>query len=111
MKRFQKGDPEKGIPAILNTLPVFVTEWGTTDAGGWTNFRPDLSDMWLEIFDGDNDGGQLVSWCNWSFSAEGGVCGALKWNTGKISPLDPEILTESGKYVYDHLKNETNKIK
>jgi hypothetical protein len=39
------------------------------------------------------------------------VCGALKWNTGKISPLDPEILTESGKYVYDHLKNETNKIK
>lgn len=103
IKRFKTGAPEEKIPPLLESLPVFVTEWGTTDASGWHNFRPDLADLWLDVFAGNNSAGQKVSWCNWSFSAEGGVCGALKWNTGKISPLDPEILTESGKYVFERL--------
>ena len=98
MTRFQKGD--KKTPCILKELPIFVTEWGTTDASGWANFRPDLSDRWLKIFDGDNDGKQVVSWCNWNFSAEGGSCAALNWNTGNMDIFDEKILTESGKYIY-----------
>lgn len=104
--KMAKGDPEKGIKSVLEQLPIFVTEWGTTEASGWHEFRPDLTDIWLDILDGNNTGGQVVSWCNWSFSAEGGVCGALKWNTGKISPMDPEILTESGKYVFKRLHDK-----
>lgn len=104
MKFFTKGDSAQNIPCILSTLPVFVTEWGTTDASGWTNFRPDLADMWLDIFNGKNDGGQKVSWCNWSFSAEGGACAALKWNDGNMQPMDSKILTESGKYIFGKLK-------
>lgn len=98
MKRFQKGDGK--TPCILKSLPIFATEWGTTDASGWANFRPDLSDRWLKIFDGDNDGEQLVSWCNWNFSAEGGSCAALKWNDGNMEPFDESILTESGRYIF-----------
>lgn len=94
------------IKGVLGELPIFVTEWGTTEASGWHDFRADLSDKWLDILDGDNAGEQVVSWCNWSFSAEGGVCGALKWNTGKISPMDPEILTESGQYVFKRLHDK-----
>jgi endoglucanase len=104
MKLFREGDPDAGIPCLLEALPIFVTEWGTTDASGWTNFRPDLSDMWLEIFNGGNNGNQTVSWCNWSLSAEGGVCGALNWNDGNLIPLDPNILSESGKYIINRLK-------
>ena len=102
-KKMAEGDPEKGEKSVLELLPIFVTEWGTTEASGWHEFRPDLTDIWMYIMDGGNTGNQLVSGCNWSFSAEGGVCGALNWNTGNISPMDPEILTESGKYVFKRL--------
>lgn len=104
MKMFAKGDGD--VPCLLKTLPIFVTEWGTTDASGWKNFRPDLSDMWMDIFNGANDGGQMVSWCNWSFSAEGGACAALKWNDGNMEPFDKNILTESGKYIFDQLHKD-----
>jgi len=95
MEAFQKTSP---------LLPLFATEWGTTDASGWANFRPDLSSRWLEILSGDNDGKQIISWANWSFSAEGGLSGALKWNSGNIASDFPQILSESGKFIYEQLK-------
>ncbi|MBO4804413.1 MAG: glycoside hydrolase family 5 protein [Paludibacteraceae bacterium] len=104
MRYFSEGDPKDAVPCILAELPIFVTEWGTTDASGWTNFRPDLADGWLEILSGKNRGSQMVSWCNWSFSAEGGVCAALNWNSGNLEPMDERILTDSGKYVYHKLR-------
>lgn len=104
MTPFQKGDTTRGIPCILKELPIFVTEFGTTDASGWYNFCPEMTDKWLKIFDGDNDAHQIVSWCNWSYSAEGGECAALKWNDGKMYPLDPKILTRSGEYILKKLK-------
>jgi len=85
-------------------LPIFVTEWGTTHADGRRDFRPDLSDQWLDILGGANDGKQLISWINWSFSAEGGLSAILKWNSGNVGSQFPEILTESGKYIYERLK-------
>jgi hypothetical protein len=63
-----------------------------------------MSNRWLEILAGDNDGKQLISWINWSFSAEGGLSAALKWNSGNIAADFPQILTESGKYIYEQLK-------
>ena len=108
MKRFQKGDGK--IPCILKELPIFVTEWGTTDASGWSNFRPDLSDRWIDIFDGNNDASQMVSWINWNFSAEGGSCAALNWNDGNMSPFDTKILTESGKYIFKKLNEKYHTV-
>lgn len=108
MTPFRKGDTARGIPCILKELPIFVTEFGTTDASGWTNFSPGLSDKWLNIFAGNNDAHQVVSWCNWSYSAEGGECAALKWNDGKMNPMDPKILTESGKYIMKKLHEYKN---
>lgn len=104
MGYFSQGIPSDNVPCILSELPVFVTEWGTTDASGWTNFRPDLSDLWLEILSGNNDGNQKVSWCNWSFSAEGGTCAALNWNSGNLYPMEERVLSDSGKYVYKKLR-------
>ncbi len=87
-------------------LPIFVTEWGTTHSSGWSDFRSDLSDRWIEILNGDNDGKQTISWINWSFSAEGGLSAMLKWNSGNIAPEIPQIFTESGKYIYEKVKGE-----
>jgi endoglucanase len=108
MKAFKTGDGK--TPCILKELPIFVTEWGTTDASGWSNFRPDLADMWLDIFNGNNDGKQVVSWCNWNFSAEGGACAALNWNTGYMQPFDEKILTESGRYIYKKLHEKFHTV-
>jgi aryl-phospho-beta-D-glucosidase BglC (GH1 family) len=95
MEAFQKASPQ---------IPLFVTEWGTTKADGRTDFSPELSSRWLEILAGDNDGKQLISWINWSFSAEGGLSAALRWNSGNIATDFPQILSESGKYIYEQLK-------
>ncbi len=103
MTPMQHGDSALGVPCILKALPIFVTEFGTTDASGLTNFSPAMTDKWLKIFAGDNDGHQIVSWCNWSYSAEGGECAALKWNDGKMYPFDQKILTESGKFIFKKL--------
>lgn len=104
MKPMREGDSTAHVPCILATLPIFVTEFGTTDASGWQNFRPDLTDRWMQILNGGNLGGQKVSWCNWSFSAEGGMSAALKWNEGNIRQCDRnKILTESGKYIFKKL--------
>ena len=107
MQNFKTGNDS--VPCILKNLPIFVTEWGTTDAGGWNNFRPDLADIWMDIFNGNNDGQQIVSWCNWNFSAEGGACAALKWNSGNLQPFSKDILTESGQYIFNQLQKEKNK--
>ena len=99
--------PEESMEKLLKVtahLPIFVTEWGTTHADGRTDFRPDLSSQWLKILAGNNDGEQLISWINWSFSAEGGLSAILKWNSGNVAADFPHILTESGKYVYEQLK-------
>lgn len=103
MTPFIKDDAEKGITCILKSLPIFVTEFGTTDASGWHNLRLDMTEKWLDVFDGDNEAHQIVSWCNWSYSAEGGECAALKWNDGKMYPLDKKILTASGEYIFNKL--------
>ena len=95
MTRFKKMSAE---------LPIFVTEWGTTHADGRRDFNPELSNQWLGILNGDNEGKQVISWINWSFSAEGGLSAILKWNTGSVGSQFPEILTESGKYIYEQLK-------
>ena len=103
MTPMQKGDSANGIPCILKELPIFVTEFGTTDASGWSYFSPEMTDKWLKIFNGENDAHQIVSWCNWSYSAEGGECAALKWNSGKMYPLDKKALTPSGNYIFKKL--------
>jgi len=105
MTPLAKGDSAKGVPCILKELPIFVTEFGTTDASGWAHFRPDLTEKWMKIFDGGNDAKQVVSWCNWSYSAEGGECAALKWNDGKNSPVNHNNLTASGKFIFKKLNS------
>ena len=90
-------------------LPVFVNEWGTTHSNGRENFNPELSRRWLDILDGDNDGKQVISWINWSFSAEGGLSAMLKWHSGNVGSQFPEILTESGRFILEQLKKAEKK--
>jgi endoglucanase len=85
-------------------LPIFVTEWGTTKSDGRTDVSPDLAKLWLNILDGDNEGKQVISWINYSFGADGGNSRMFRWDSGNFESQFPEILSESGKFVYQELQ-------
>ncbi|AFK87257.1 MULTISPECIES: carbohydrate-binding domain-containing protein [Thermoanaerobacterium] len=51
------------VYAIEHGLPVFVTEWGTSDASGNGGPYLDEADKWLNYLNENN-----ISWVNWSLS-------------------------------------------
>jgi aryl-phospho-beta-D-glucosidase BglC (GH1 family) len=59
-------------------IPVFVTEWGTSEASGAGGNYLDEAAGWLKILDGDNTCGVEISWCNWSFTDKDESSAALK---------------------------------
>ncbi len=90
------------LKTALGQIPIFATEWGTSDASGNANFSPEETLRFMDIFNGDNDGGQIVSWCNWSFADKDetsaalspGACGSGQWNnTSQSGTLIKDILS------------------
>ncbi len=61
----------------IEKLPIFVTEWGTSDASGTGGYSPAVSEKWANIWNGDNDAGVTISWCNWSFADKDETSAAL----------------------------------
>lgn len=91
---------------VLGSLPVFVTEWGTTDASGNGGFNSGSSDTWLSVLDGNNNGGQLVSSCNWTFSDKNESSAAL--NPGACVANEWLNRTQSGNYVFNYISSSDN---
>lgn len=77
----------------LGSLPIFATEWGTSSASGNGGYNSGNADTWLSILNGNNSGGQKVSWCNWSFADKDevsaglapGACGQQNWTNTSTS--------------------------
>ena len=75
----------------LDKLPVFVTEWGTCESNGSGKYDLVSSSTWLKILNGNNPGGQKVSWTAWNFSDGSGTadnlfagsCGDFKFTNVK----------------------------
>ncbi|MCK9156001.1 MAG: cellulase family glycosylhydrolase [Paludibacteraceae bacterium] len=61
-------------------IPIFVTEWGTTENKGQSMYSEDNAKTFLNICNGNNRGNVTISWCNWSWSTEGGMSGGLSGN-------------------------------
>ncbi|MCQ2192622.1 MAG: cellulase family glycosylhydrolase [Paludibacteraceae bacterium] len=93
-----------GMQAAAGNLPVFVTEWGTTEHKGQQGLCERESDMLMETCNGNNLGGQLISWCNWSFSTEGGESKSLY----SANNYNESNLSTSGKYIVKQLRKGDN---
>lgn len=94
----QRGD--RAMQAPYNT-PIFITEFGTSDASGDNGFFKDATIDWLTWANQHN-----LSWCNWSFADKGESASALQkdaslngWNS----------LTESGSLIRCVLRDPTLK--
>ena len=95
---------------IDNNIPLFISEWGTTNNDGVTGFYEDFSDLWVKYMETNN-----LSWCNFNFSdytvggntANSSIVQGGLWNNA----LSDEILTNSGKYIKNILNGRNQKYK
>lgn len=93
----------KAEKAISKGLPIFVTEWGTSDASGGGGFYMEKSKVWLSFLKK-----HTISWVNWSVNNKGEESGALVYNAdreGKGQWKESD-LSESGRFVRKVLRNE-----
>jgi len=78
---------------VLGKLPVFCSEFGVSRADGGGFIDLGRTDSWLHMFNGNNEGGQIVSFANWSYSdkyeasaaLQEGVCAKEEWNATSYS--------------------------
>lgn len=89
-----------GMQAAAGNIPVFVTEWGTTEHKGQQGMCEKESDLLMNTCNGGNLGNQLISWCNWSFSTEGGESRSLN----NANNYNESTLSTSGKYIVKQLR-------
>ncbi|WP_234733805.1 Ig-like domain-containing protein [Tellurirhabdus bombi] len=79
---------QNDIRSVVNSLPLFCSEWGTSTYSGGGSLDFNNGQNWLDLMAGQNPAGQKISWCNWTFSDAGessaglnsGACNAQQWN-------------------------------
>lgn len=88
------------VLTAVKTVPVFCTEFGTTDSSGNGGVYPEELKTWMDFLDDLN-----ISWCNWNLSTMGEGSAALQLT---YEPYGEERmsarLTPSGKLVYEYMR-------
>ena len=85
--------------ALGKGLPIFVSEWGTTDASGNGNVDTASSDEWLEFLESNQ-----ISWCNWSLCNKAESSALLLPSATDSGAIPDSSISISGKYVKKKLK-------
>ena len=88
--------------AINAGIPLFVTEFGVTEASGSDSINSSQAENWWALLDSNK-----ISWCNWSITNKDEASAALQPGT-TINSLSVNNLTTSGNMVYKEMisKNE-----
>jgi len=91
------------IATYLTKIPVFVTEWGTSEASGDNGPYLDNARTWLDTFAGTrvDTGGVVVSWLNWSYADKSETSGALR--PGACPAKNWGDVSKSGAFVRDYI--------
>lgn len=85
------------IQTAAGSIPIFATEWGLSSSTGDGTININEGKLWMDIFAGNNNGNQKISWCNWSFSDKSETSAALK--VGSCDNSAWTNTTESGTQV------------
>lgn len=84
------------ITKALNAgIPVFVSEWGTSDASGSGGVFENESRLWLDFMKNNN-----ISWCNWSLCDKSESSAAILSGANPSDGIQDEELSPSGKIVF-----------
>ena len=82
---------EKAKKALDNNIPIFISEFGVSDASGNGGIYLDETNKWLDFINNNN-----LSYINWSLSDKNESSALLKPNNTIIKD---DTLSESGKYI------------
>lgn len=83
--------------ALSNNIPVFVSEFGVSDASGNGGVYLEEAKLWIDYLNN-----KKISWINWSLSDKNESSALLKPNSSKI---EDNNLSESGKFIKEQIKN------
>ncbi|HPO03444.1 glycoside hydrolase family 5 protein [Teretinema zuelzerae] len=89
--------------ALSLGLPIFVTEWGTTQDTGGGGVFPEETLEWMSFLKKNN-----ISWVNWSVNNKGEDSGVLQFNVDREAKggWKLEELSPSGVFIRSVLRNE-----
>uniref|UniRef100_A0A914M1D6 Endoglucanase n=1 Tax=Meloidogyne incognita TaxID=6306 RepID=A0A914M1D6_MELIC len=96
---------DKAQTALNNNVCIFVSEYGTVDAGGGGNMDTGSMNEWWSFWDKNK-----ISYLNWALSNKGEGSAALNPNTVSSDVGNPSHWSASGKFVQAHLKNMNNGV-
>ncbi|MCI8274248.1 MAG: cellulase family glycosylhydrolase [Lachnospiraceae bacterium] len=82
--------------AVNRGLPVFVSEFGLSEANGDGNVNTGRATEWLDICDRHQ-----VSYCAWSLSNDWRSSSLIKNSCGKTSGWSTDELTTAGNFIRD----------
>ena len=88
----------KAITAISANIPLFVTEWGLSEASGTGEIDLQESDLWMNFLNLNN-----LSWCNWSIINKDESSAALQSSTTALYGWKEDELTQSGQMIRNYL--------
>ena len=86
----------KAKRALDNNVPIFVSEFGVSDASGNGGVYLDEANKWMEFIKNNN-----LSFINWSLADKNESSALLKQDSKVVSD---DSLSESGKYIKNVLK-------
>lgn len=89
---------QKAISALNMNLPIFVTEFGISDASGNGNLDIAEGNIWIDFLNKNN-----ISWMCWNLSNKDESSAILK-NTNKVTDWTNDELSNSGKWLLEALK-------
>jgi len=89
---------DKVSKAIAKDIPIFITEWGVSEASGTGDFNKDWTNEWLTFIDTHG-----LSWCNWSIADKDETSAALIPNAPENGGWTLDHLSESGKFIREIL--------
>ncbi|MGE9751919.1 cellulase family glycosylhydrolase [Bacillus inaquosorum] len=89
---------DKANYALSKGAPIFVTEWGTSDASGNGGVFLDHSREWLNYLNSKN-----ISWVNWNLSDKQESSSALKPGASKTGGWPLSDLSASGTFVRENI--------
>lgn len=90
--------------ALDNNIPIFVTEYGVSEASGDGSIDNVEAEAWWSFLDENN-----ISWCNWSIADKEELSAALKPNASANGGWPLDMLTTSGTMVREELKKKNSK--
>lgn len=85
--------------AIDNGIPIFVTEYGITEASGGGSFNANESKLWWDFLDENS-----IGWCNWSIADKEELSATLKPGASANGGWGENDLTEAGTSIKSEIK-------